>query len=178
MPRFVAFLRGINVGGNNTVPMKQLKCLFEGLSFSDVSTYINSGNVLFTSRVADKGLLTKRIEKGLLKQFGFPVACIIRTAENIQLLAKKLPPEWKNDTEQKTDILFLWDAYDSKASLKLLKTHPDVDRLLYVPGAIAWNISRALYTKSGIHAFIGTELYKNMTGRNINTVRKLAKLLA
>jgi uncharacterized protein (DUF1697 family) len=173
MTTYLALLRGINVGGNNKVSMSDLKKVFESLGFSNVSTYINSGNIIFKT---DKEDVVPLIEKTLLKTFGFEIKVLVRNAKSIQKLSDALPANWTNDTEQKTDILFLWDEYDSKKSIELIKTS-DVDNLKYISGAIVWNVKRKDYTRSGMRKFIGTMIYKNMTARNINTVRKLAKLV-
>lgn len=173
MPKYVALLRGINVGGNKKVEMTKLKKAFESMGYTDVSTYINSGNVLFSAAKENFEI----IEPFLEKAFKFSIPVIIRSAASIKNVAKKIPKEWENDPSQKADVLFLWDAYDKKSSLKLIATKEGIDELLYVPGAIIWHLNREHYTKSGMHKFIGTEVYKNMTARNVNTVRKLAALL-
>lgn len=173
MKRYVALLRGINVGGKNKVEMPRLKKVFESLGFGMVSTYINTGNVLFET---DQVEFISKIEHALLGEFGFEIRVVVRTASNIQKLCEKIPKDFKNDTEQKTDVLFLWDDYSEKKSLKLIKT-TKVDTLLYVDKAIVWNIHRKEYRKSGMNTFIGSLVYKNMTARNINTVRKLHELL-
>ena len=173
MPKYVALLRGINVGGNKKVEMAKLKKAFESVGYTDVSTYINSGNVLFTSAKENFDL----IEPALAKVFKFSIPVIVRSAANIKSVAKKIPSGWENDPSQKSDVIFLWDAYDKKSSFKLIATKEGIDELLYVPGAILWHINRDNYAKSGMHKFIGTEVYKNMTARNVNTVRKLASLL-
>lgn len=174
MKRYVALLRGINVGGNNKVSMQDLKKVFEELGFVDVSTYINSGNVIFSS---DKSVDAQKIEKGLEKCFGFSIKVVVRTAENIQKLAKEIPIGWKNDADMKTDVLFLWDEFNKKETIELLNSKENIDTLLYFDGAIVWHILRENYNKSAMHAFIGSVVYKNMTARNINTVRKLAEML-
>lgn len=173
MATYVALLRGINVGGNNRVEMSKLKKVFESLGFENVSTYINSGNVIFQTDVKETEAL---IEKALKKAFGFEIRVVVRDAKNIKKLCKDIPQEWQNDTEQRTDVLFLWDAFDTKKSLDLVKT-TDVDTLRYIDGALVWNVRRADVAKSGMKKFIGTVVYKNMTARNINTVRKLNELL-
>src|SRR5207245_3566222 len=71
MPVYVALLRGINVGGHKRVPMDQLRKLCEGLGFGQVKTYIQSGNVVFKARKTDPAALSKRLEKEILKHFGF-----------------------------------------------------------------------------------------------------------
>lgn len=173
MIKYVALLRGINVGGNNKTEMSKLKKVFESLGFENVSTYINSGNVIFKTHKKD---LEPLIEKTLKKTFGFEIRIVIRDEKNIKKLCKAIPKDWLNDAEQRTDVLFLWNEFDSKKSLDLIKT-TEVDTLKYINGAIVWNVKRTDVSKSGMNKFIGTTIYKNMTARNINTVRKLNELL-
>lgn len=174
---YVALLRGINVGGNNKVEMKKLKATFESLGFGTVRTYINSGNIIFTSLVKDQIKIAQTIEKGIKKDFGLSLKVLVRDAKTIQKVNKAIPKQWKNDTEQRVDVLFLWDLYDSKSTLLKIKQTKGVDTLAYVSGSILWHFCRKDYKKSSMHKFIGTEVYKHMTARNLNTVRKLAELM-
>lgn len=177
MTKYVALLRGINVGGNNKVEMKKLRTVFEALGFSDVVTYINSGNVIFASSRKDATNFVSEIETALRKTFGFAVKTIVRDEKNIRAIEKAVPSDWSNDTKQRTDILFLWKEYAKKSTLKLITINTDIDTLAYASGAIIWHMAdRKHYTKSGLRKFIGTEVYKHMTARNINTVRKLVSL--
>ena len=171
---YVALLRGINVGGHKKVEMSKLKQAFEDAGYENVSTYINSGNVIFESK---KKVDTLSIEKMLEKVFGFEIFVVVRDVGNIQKLCKAIPVDWTNDDDQKTDICFLWDEYDNESSIGHLKLTAGVDRVKYIDGALVWNIHRKDYTKSGMHTFIGTPLYKHMTARNVNTVRKLGALM-
>jgi len=177
MKKYVALLRGINVGGNKKVSMSELKRIFEECGFSEVSTYINSGNVLFSTD-DDEKKLPQKIENILEKSFGFSINVLLRSSENIRNLVEKIPAEWKNDAEMKTDVLFLWEAFDSDATIDMLHLNKNVDTLIYEDGALIWHILRKNYAQSAMHAFIGTRVYKNMTARNINTVRKLAHMLS
>jgi uncharacterized protein (DUF1697 family) len=177
MSKYVALLRGINVGGNSKVPMPKLKNAFETIGLENVSTYINSGNVLFDTNKKES-VLVSEIEKLLKKTFGFSIRIILRSAKNIAEVCSSIPKDWQNNDNQKTDVLFLWDEYADKRSLSLIKANDDVDNLKYATGAIIWNIDRKQRDKSGMIKFIGSELYKNMTARNVNTVRKLNALLA
>ena len=173
---YVALLRGINVGGNKKVDMKTLKGVFEKLGYTNVRTYINSGNVLFEAEAALSEKDIASIEKAIEKKFGFHVPTIVRSASDITALLKKIPRDWTNDAEQRTDILFLWDSHDSKKTLTEIKVTKGVDTLVYMKGAIVWHLDREHYTKSSMHKFIGTAVYKAMTARNINTVRKFGEL--
>jgi uncharacterized protein (DUF1697 family) len=177
MHTYVALLRGINVGGNNTVAMPQLKKIFMSLGYENVCTYINTGNVIFETKEKDISAITDAIEKALKKNFKFAIRCLVRNSKNIEKVCKAIPKEWGNDTEQRTDVLFLWEAFDTKKSLGLIAQNEAVDTLKYVAGAIVWNVKRSDYKKSGMHKFIGSEIYKHMTARNVNTVRKLVEMM-
>jgi uncharacterized protein (DUF1697 family) len=176
MSRCVALLRGINVGGNARVEMPRLKAVFEELGTNDVSTYINSGNVIFSDTRSRKQL-ESLIEAAIAKEFGLNVRVVIRDSANIDNLCKEVPADWTNNAEQKTDVIFLWEEADKPDVLEEIKVNPDVDNLIYIPGAVIWNFDRVNYRRSKMHSFIGTRVYKLMTARNINTVRKLNELL-
>lgn len=158
--------------------MEKLGLCFERLGFNHVSTYINSGNVIFDTPMKSEKAIVDKIEKAIKSTFGFPVRVVVRTKKNITTVAKEIPDSWQNDKTQKSDVLFLWDAYADKDSLKLIDSKEGVDNLQYVEGAILWNVDRKKYGKSGMSTFVGTELYKNMTVRNVNTVRKLVSLMS
>lgn len=177
MKKYVALLRGINVGGNNKIAMKDLKSSFESLGFKNVATYINSGNVIFDTKKEELEKLTKRIEKVIKKDFGLDIPIVIADRTSIAHIVKEAPKQWKNDTEQKTDILFLFEGFKTKTTLKKLTNKTGIDSLIYCAGAIIWNLKRSQYGKSGINDLIGTDIYKKMTARNINTVRKLNSLM-
>jgi uncharacterized protein (DUF1697 family) len=174
MKTFVALLRGINVGGNSKVPMSDLKICFEEAGYSNVRTYINSGNVIFESKEKVDDV---EIEKMLEEKFGFSIRVVVKSAEDIKRICEKIPADWSNDIEQRTDVIFLWEEVDKPDVLKEIEINPGVDNLTYVKGAVVWNFDKKDYTKSKMHKFIGTHIYKNMTARNVNTVRKLNSLI-
>jgi len=88
--KYVAFFRGLNVGGKNIVKMADLRRLFTGLGFLDVQTYIQSGNVVFTSET-EQCLLIPAIEQAFEKQFGFSSAVVIRSGDEIKNIIGSLP---------------------------------------------------------------------------------------
>lgn len=175
--KYVALLRGINVGGNRKVDMGKLKAVCEKAGFTNVSTYINSGNVIFETGKKSDGKLAEDIERLLKKNFDFDVPVVVRSQAELKKVLSKIPKDWQNDAKQKTDVLFLWEKYDNKKTLDLIKINAAVDVLRYIPGAIVWHLDKKDYTKSKMDKFIGTEVYKNMTARNINTTRKLLELM-
>lgn len=175
--RYIALLRGINVGGNNKVSMAQLKAKFEQLGLGNVRTYINSGNVIFTDNTHATQELTQMIERGIHEEFGFAINVVIRDSDSIQAIAAALPDHWTNDAEIKTDVMFLWESVDTPEILNQLSITPDIDEVVYIPGAVLWRVNRKHFSKSGMSTIVGTKLYKLMTIRNCNTVRKLAGLM-
>ena len=172
--KYVALLRGVNVGGNRKVGMQRLKALFERMGMAAVQTYINSGNVIFGSNGAEAGDLVAQLESAIQREFGFPVMVLVRSAENLQAVADALPDSWVDGSEAKCDVMFLRDEIDGEDALNQLTIKPDIDDVRYVPGAILWRADRAKLTRSGMMKLAGTELYANMTVRNCNTVRNLA----
>ena len=84
MPTHISLLRGINVGGNKKIRMAELKALYESLGFSNVSTYVQSGNVVFDADSVDTPALIARIEAAIAERFGFDVAVLLRTADDLR----------------------------------------------------------------------------------------------
>lgn len=174
---YVALLRGINVGGNAKVEMPRLKQVFEGLGLGNVKTYINSGNVVFSDHGTTPATLTSNIEAAIEQEFGLCIHVIIRDIKNITALNKFIPQDWMNNSEMRTDVLFLWEEIDSPHILQHIDINPAIENLLYEHGALIWNIAREHVTKGAGVKLIKTDLYKKMTERNINTVRKLLSLM-
>jgi uncharacterized protein (DUF1697 family) len=179
MPKYVAFLRGINVGGNNKIPMKDLKSAFDELGLTNVQTYINSGNVIFgaNSHPHTTKQLEKLIEDKINAKFGFKTDVMVRSSHSIFLICKEVPSTWLEDEIHRTYVMFLSNTFDSPESINLLNINHDVDKVRYIKGALVWHMYKLDYAKSGMKNLIGTKLYKNMTARNINTVRKLSEML-
>lgn len=174
---YVALLRGINVGGKAAVPMVRLKRTFEAAGCLNVETYINSGNVLFSDKRSPVDLTTV-LEAEIHKDFGLQVPVLIRSRENIAGLCQSIPPEWTNDQLRKTDVMFLWEDIDDPGIVDKVAYNPEIEHVLYTHHALVWSIGRSDVTRGGAIKLIKTDVYKNMTIRNINTLRKLNELFA
>jgi uncharacterized protein (DUF1697 family) len=175
--RYLALLRGINVGGSRKVDMKRLKATFEQAGMDEVRTYINSGNVIFRSDSTEASQLVQVLESAIQSTFGFPVMVILREADKIRALVEALPETWVDGKEAKCDIMFLGEDIDSEEVLDQLTIKPEIDDVRYIPGAVVWRADRSKITKSGMMKLTGTKLYANMTVRNCNTVRRLYELM-
>ena len=174
---FVALLRGINVGGKNKVDMKQLKAVFEDAGMTSVRTYINSGNVIFDTTERGRARLTQRLEKAIVRRFGFKVEVLLRDLKTMRALVKEIPTGWTDDATTRCYVMFLWDDVARPSVLKQVTFKPEMDEVRYVAGAIVWRVDRKNITRSGMTRLTGTPLYKQMTIRNVNTTRRLLELM-
>lgn len=178
--KYVALLRGVNVGGNHPVPKKEFQAVLEGLGFSDVVIYLNSGNAVFASEVTPP---TATVQKALEAHFGFDIPTLILPAEQIKKIAAAIPASWSNDppkpdkSGQKSDVLYLFEELNQPGVLTKIGYRPDVETMLYVDGAVLANVTRINQTKYSLLKLMGTPEYKLMTIRNVNTARKLAELV-
>ncbi len=173
----VALLRGVNVGGNNLIKMSDLKVSVESLGFADVSTYINSGNVLFRSRSTDARKLEQKIEQVLERDFTVVCKVVIRTAGEIAQLVKALPQSWTGDAEWRYNVLFLRHTIDTKFVVNEFSPKPDIEQLVYVPGTLLWSARVKDVTRTAMQKLPAHKLFKEVTVRNLNTTRKLHELL-
>jgi uncharacterized protein (DUF1697 family) len=174
---YVALLRGINVGGNNKIDMKQLKKAFEHAGMSNVVTYINSGNIIFISDNTSKLAISHILEECIHEHFGLMVKVLVLSLEDMKGVLVELPETWGNNESMKSDVLFLWDEIDNASVLERLGLKPDIDTAKYVPGAVLWSVDRKNVTKSGMVKIIGTDIYRKVTIRNVNTTRKIYELM-
>ncbi len=175
--KYIALLRGINVGGNRKVEMKKLKALFESLGCTHVSTYINSGNVFFESGESGEGL-HKKAGTALKKEFGFDIPVLIKTEREIKMIADAVPKTWTNDSEQKTDVAYLFGEIDSEEIVDNLPVKREYINIKYTGGAVIWNVKRKDLNRSHLSKIAGHELYRSMTVRNVNTARYLADTIS
>ncbi len=174
---YVALLRGINVGGNNKVSMQTLKEVFEKAGMESVITYINSGNVIFKSKLSDPHKISEILEAAIHHQFKFNIKVVIKEMRTIKKIVETLPDSWKNDAEMKCDVMFLWNEVDKKEVIEDLTINSDIDNVKYVEGAVLWMVDKKNVTRSGIMKLVGTKLYSQMTIRNCNTARKIYSLM-
>jgi len=179
MAKYVALLRGVNVGGNHAVPKKEFQTVLETLDFTDVVIYLNSGNAVFASDTVPD---TAKVQAALETHFGFAIPTLILTSQKAKAIAAAIPPDWTNDSPkpdksgQKSDVLYLFDQLNTSDVLTQLGYRPDVETMLYVDGAVLANVARANQSRYSLLKLMGTPYYKLMTIRNINTARKLAEL--
>ena len=176
MPKYIAFLRAINVG-NHTVKMDQLRGLFEELGFANVETFIASGNVIFDSKTANTKSLERKIEKHLEKSLGYEVTTFVRSVSELALIARHEPfaSEELNADGNTLFVCFVSDRPTTKATEKLLSCASSIDGFHVNEREVYWLYRR----NNGDSKFYGGPLEKALgmrtTVRNVNTVQRLAE---
>ena len=174
MPKYVALLRAINVGGH-TVKMDYLRSLFEDLGFANVETFIASGNVIFDARSKDTRALEGKIEKHLQKTLGYEVKTFVRTTSELASVANYKP---FSDSELNAHALFIGFVAESPsaaAKQKLLSFTSDVDDLHVHGREVYWLCrTRMLSDSSFSGALLEKILGMRATFRNSTTLKKIA----
>jgi uncharacterized protein (DUF1697 family) len=175
---YVAFLRGVNVGGKGIVSMAAIKEALVALGLTDVRTYINSGNIIFSTRASDARQLTARIEKALEQHAGMAIKVLVMDHKTLKKMVAAIPRDWVDDKSMRTYVLLLWKDVDDRRILDRLPSKPGVDELRYTPGAVVWRVDRENVGRSQMNRIVGTPLYKKISIRSANTMRKLNQLTA
>lgn len=179
MKRYVALLRGINVSGKNKVPMAELKKGFETLALEEVKTYLNSGNVIFSSDADDTEKLTERIEKMIRNQFGLDIPVLVLQREALEDILYHAPDWWGSDDKEIYDnlIFIMPPAEFSDVYKEIGEPKKELERIQDYKEVIFWSFSRKDYQKTNwwpktASAKISTKL----TIRTANTVRKIVSM--
>ncbi|HWT04028.1 MAG TPA: DUF1697 domain-containing protein [Pyrinomonadaceae bacterium] len=174
MPRYIAFLRAINVGGRN-VKMDFLRGLFESLGFSNVEAFIASGNIVFDTASKSPQTLERKIEDRLREALGYEVATFIRTGAELAAVAAYEPFSQSDlDAAAALNIAFLAAGPDDESEQKLMALRTNVDDF-HVHGREIYWLCRMKQSESRIsNALIERTLGRKTTLRGANTVRRMA----
>lgn len=176
--RYVALLRGINVGGNNLIKMADLKTCFEKHGFTEVTTYIQSGNVVFEAPKQDVARLTQTVEAMLAKTFGYQARALVCSREQLEAVVVKAPKGFgAKPKDYRYNVLFLIPPLTAAEALKNTPLRQDVDQVWAGPGVLYHSRVEAFATKSRLNLIVAMPMYKNITIRNWNTTTKLCNLM-
>lgn len=174
--KYVALLRGINVGGNNMIKMETLRAAFSALGFTNVKSYINSGNLVFETGKADEKQLVKKIHGAIEKEFGFDISVMVRPTSELVDLVKNNPFEGQFENDKYMHVFFLDDEL-GKEKKELLFAQGSDDELFAVIGRHVLCLLRIHILDSTVgKGFIDKKLKIASTGRNWRTVKTLAEM--
>jgi uncharacterized protein (DUF1697 family) len=174
---FVALLRGVNVGGKNMISMKSLKESFEKLGFARVTTYINSGNIIFKTKEADPRKLETKIEQMLERDYELTSKVVVRSLAEMEAVVESFPKNWNSNKDWRYNVVFLRHSIDSEKILNQLEVRKDIEEVFYRPGTLLWSsLMSALKGTEGLK-FSTRKMGQELTVRNTNTTRKLCDLM-
>lgn len=177
--KYIALLRGVNVGGKNKVSMAELRLHLEHEGHQNVQTYINSGNVLLESKL-DARSLAASIEDILTKNFALEsllIKVLVLTCDQLKAVVNNKPKGFGEQPNiYHSDVIFLIGV-SAKDAMKVFKPKEGVDKIWQGDGVVYSQRVTELRTKSRLNQIMGTPEYKSMTIRNWNTTTKLLKLI-
>ena len=157
--------------------MTDLKTCFEEMGFTNVTTYIQSGNVLFDSQGNNQIQLTQQIEKALSERFDYNSSVVLFSQQDLIQLVNNAPEGFGvSPDEYRYDVIFLKPPLTSEEALSKIKTKEGVDSVTAGDGVLYFSRLSEKSSQSYMSKMIGTAIYKEMTIRNWNTTTKLAKL--
>ena len=175
--RYVALLRGINVGGNTMIKMADLKAVFEQLGFENVVSYINSGNLAFENRKSDEEKLVSKLEAAIVARFDKAVEVMIREQTDIVRIIENNPFAGEYESHKQMHVLFLKEPLMPEKA-EILKDTDFGDERLSIDGReiyfyLPHGVADSLFTKK---APLDKRLRVAYTARNWRTVEKLSIL--
>ncbi len=176
MPRYIALLRGINVGGNTMIKMSELKRTFESLGFENIATYINSWNIAFDTRKTAEEKLIATVEKAIERDFEKKVAVMMRTQDEIRDILSRNPFEGQFESHKEMHVLFMNEAMpDDKRDL-LIEKQTENERFEVDGREIFCHLRLGVADSLLGKGFIDKKLKVPITGRNWRTVEAIAEL--
>lgn len=177
MPTFISLLRGINVGGNKRVPMADLKRLYESLGFTQVQTLLQSGNAVFQTDQTDPAALTREIEVGIQRVFGFESRIILRTPEQWRALIDGHPFSADQIAEPAQILVFSLAASPHPDGIPVVIEGVKPPEEVHIRGQEVYLFFGEGMGRSKLStAWIEKQLRTVGTGRNWNTVVRLMAL--
>ena len=176
--KYIALLRGINVGGKAKLSMSDLKSELSDAGFEAVSSYINSGNIIFSSPNRDTDRLAREIETIIAKKFRLNVDVIVLSKSDWLAIIKNAPGWWGHDTTRKHNLIVLLKPYNMLEVLAAIgELKPGIESAEAGNGVIYQSLSLQDFGKTTTGKLAANPIYKRMTIRNFNTATKLLHLL-
>ena len=176
--QYLALLRGINVGWKNIIKMADLKAGFEGMGFTEVLTFIQSGNVLFKSAEKDKEKLTRKIEQVLSERFSYTSRIVAVTHKELKKVITEAPKAFGKDLDTyRCDVIFLKEPLTPQEAMKNVRVKEGVYKAYKGKHVLYFSRLTSRASQSYLTKIIKLPVYQNMTIRNWNTTTKLLALM-
>jgi len=175
--KYVALLRGINVGGRNIIKMSALKVCLEQQGFLNVATFIQSGNVIFESDERNADKLARQVEGALSKTFDYDSRVVLRSHAQLKAVVAGAPTSWKTRTDLRCNVAFLRGPVTARHALAQVDVEPQVDSMQGGKSVLYLSTLMSGLKRSRFPKLTGKSIYRHMTIRNYNTCRRLLALM-
>lgn len=175
---YIAFLRGINISGKNKIAMAELKTEFEQMNFANVSTYLNSGNVLFSSKWSSIKKIKSAVQKMIAQKFALEIPVHIIESKTLSDILAHAPAWWGTGDKEKYDNLIFILTDDSPADISDLLGAPseNLEAAQIYGDVIFWTFARAKYQKCNWWKRTASPgIAEKLTIRTANTLKKLCE---
>lgn len=179
MEKYIAFLRGINISGKNKVAMPLLKAAFEDLGYSNVTTYINSGNVIFSSNSSDIREITSRCKVVIEERFSLDIPVTIISQKELSEALDNAPNWWdiKSAEEVIHQAIFLIPPVTIEEVYKAVgEAKPEYEKVGYYKNVIFWSAPRGTLSKTRWYKIASSSVNNKVTIRNASTAKKVLLL--
>jgi uncharacterized protein (DUF1697 family) len=176
--KYLALIRGINVGGKNLIRMPDLRASFERAGFTNVTTYIQSGNVLLDSKLRNPAILSAALEQAVARDFGCSSLVVVITQQQLENVVAKTPPGFGSDPDRyRYDVVFLKPPVTAFEVLPSIRLRDGVDGASAGNDVLYFERLTARASQSLFPKIVNLPAYKSMTIRNWNTTRELHRLM-
>ena len=176
--RYLALLRGINVGGKNIIRMTDLKACFENSGCTDVATFIQSGNVMFRSAEKDRNKLEHAIERSLSARFKYASRVVLLTYRQLDRVVVQAPESFGASPDAyRYNVIFLKRPLTGSGAMKNVTLKPGVDTACSCNGVLYFSVLKSEASRSHLTKIIGLPMYQHMTIRNWNTTTRVHALM-
>lgn len=171
MEKYIALLRGVNVGGKNKISMPALKIAFEEIGFLDVITYINSGNIIFSSDIKNESELIKICESAIVNTFKLNIPVTIISAKDLSDTLKDAPDWWDTDNKEVYDnaIFVISPTSAEEVFTEIGDAKPEYEKIGNYGNVIFWSASLKTFSKTRWSKIASSSVNNNVTIRNANT---------
>lgn len=177
MEKYIALLRGINVSGKNKISMPELKIAFEEVGFLDVITYINSGNVVFSSDIRNENELIRKSEAVITEKFRLNIPVTVMSAKELSETLKHAPKWWDVDKEAVNYAIFVIAPVSvEEVYAGVGEAKPEYEQVGHHGNVIFWAAPRETFSKARWSKIASSSVNNHVTIRNANTVNKLLQL--
>lgn len=179
MKKYIALLRGINISGKNKIAMSKLKASFVEMGLAAVSTYLNSGNVIFLSNIDDKDILSNSIKSMIKSKFELDIPVFIISHEELDDLLNNAPDWWGDDNKEIYDnLIFMSPSLSYEAFYNAVGNPKEsYEKVHHYKNAIFWSFSRKDYQKTNWWSkTASSDISHLITIRTANTMRKVLEI--